>query len=283
MSLARLGFLLAVAASAPAPVPAQTPAAPQIIAIRAGRLVDVERGEVRRDQLILIRGERITAVQPAPPSPPAGARVIDLSPLHASLPGLIDCHTHLIGDAHRRRRAAPARALRGPGGVQRRAERAEHAAGGIHHGAGRRDLPRLRGRRAARRDQRRHRDRAPDGGGRRVRDRHQRRGRAGRGGARRAPCPPAYRFGVANSAWTRSASGSGRSSTAAPTSSRSSPPGRCSPRAPSRASPSTPRRRSVRRWSRRRSTAPSSPRTPTAPKGSSARCARACARSSTAR
>jgi len=71
---------------------------PALIAIRAGRLVDVESGEVRRDQVVLVRGDRITAVQPATAKLPAGAKVIDLS--HATvLPGLIDCHTHLIGDA----------------------------------------------------------------------------------------------------------------------------------------------------------------------------------------
>jgi hypothetical protein len=31
----------------------------------AGCLVDVERGEVRRDQVALVRGDRITAIQPA--------------------------------------------------------------------------------------------------------------------------------------------------------------------------------------------------------------------------
>ncbi len=100
MSLARLGFLLAVVALRPASAPAQAPAAPaatQVIAIRAGRLVDVERGEVRRDQLILVQGDRITAIQPGSTRPPAGARVIDLS-RYSVLPGLIDCHAHMIGD-----------------------------------------------------------------------------------------------------------------------------------------------------------------------------------------
>jgi imidazolonepropionase-like amidohydrolase len=68
-----------------------------VLAIRAGRLVDVERGEVRRDQLIVVQGERITAVQPGSTRPPAGARVIDLS-RYSVLPGLIDCHAHMIGD-----------------------------------------------------------------------------------------------------------------------------------------------------------------------------------------
>jgi imidazolonepropionase-like amidohydrolase len=69
-----------------------------VTAIRAGRLVDVEQGEVRRDQLLLVRDDRIEAIRPGTDKVPAGARVVDLSH-YTVLPGLIDCHTHLIGDA----------------------------------------------------------------------------------------------------------------------------------------------------------------------------------------
>ena len=94
----RLGAVTFLATLAmPAPARAQA-AGGALVAIRAGRLVDVDKGEVRRDQVILVRGDRIEAVQPAAGRIPAGARIIDLS-RYTVLPGLIDCHTHLIGDA----------------------------------------------------------------------------------------------------------------------------------------------------------------------------------------
>jgi imidazolonepropionase-like amidohydrolase len=90
--LAISALAAALAGSVARPLPAQ-----QVIAIRAGRLVDVDRGEVRRDQVILIKDDRIQAIQPGSAKLPAGARIIDLSRATV-VPGLIDCHAHLVGD-----------------------------------------------------------------------------------------------------------------------------------------------------------------------------------------
>src|SRR5882724_5506674 len=63
------------------------------IAIRAGRLLDVESGRVSTDQVILVRDGHIQAVGPNLKAP-QNASLIDLS-TQTVLPGLIDCHTHL--------------------------------------------------------------------------------------------------------------------------------------------------------------------------------------------
>src|SRR5471030_44519 len=73
---------------------------PKVVAIRAGKLVDVVAGTVFKDQTIIITGERITSVGPsASAKVPAGAQLIDLSS-QTVLPGLIDMHTHLTGDPY---------------------------------------------------------------------------------------------------------------------------------------------------------------------------------------
>jgi imidazolonepropionase-like amidohydrolase len=70
----------------------------KVLAIRAGKLVDVAAGTVLADQTIIVTGERITSVGPtAAARVPAGAELIDLSD-QTVLPGLIDMHTHLTAD-----------------------------------------------------------------------------------------------------------------------------------------------------------------------------------------
>jgi imidazolonepropionase-like amidohydrolase len=76
--------------------PFSSPDSSAVTAIRAGWLVDVEAGKVLRDQLIIVRGDRIASVEAAPGHIPARAKMIDLS-RYTVTPGLIDCHTHLIG------------------------------------------------------------------------------------------------------------------------------------------------------------------------------------------
>jgi imidazolonepropionase-like amidohydrolase len=82
--------IIAVCADRPQ---AQAQAQPSnTVAIRAGRLIDPETGTSAANQIILVQGERITAVG-ADVTIPQGAQVIDLSKLTV-LPGLVDAHTH---------------------------------------------------------------------------------------------------------------------------------------------------------------------------------------------
>ena len=67
----------------------------QITAIRAGRLLDPERGSVTANQVILVENGRFTRVGTAAEVPiPSGAQTIDLSGLTV-MPGLVDAHNHL--------------------------------------------------------------------------------------------------------------------------------------------------------------------------------------------
>src|SRR5262245_50888407 len=74
----------------------QCPPAPRTIAIRAGRLFDSRAGALLTRQVVVIRGDHITAVGPETGvAIPADAQVVDLGQATV-LPGLIDAHTHMF-------------------------------------------------------------------------------------------------------------------------------------------------------------------------------------------
>jgi imidazolonepropionase-like amidohydrolase len=63
----------------------------EVVALRAARMLDVERGTIVADPVVVVEGERIRSVGREVPE---GARVVDLGDV-TLLPGLIDMHTHL--------------------------------------------------------------------------------------------------------------------------------------------------------------------------------------------
>jgi imidazolonepropionase-like amidohydrolase len=72
------------------------PPAPREVAVRAGHMFDSKTGQMLSSQVVLLNGERITAVGPeSQVKIPAGTQVIDLSRATV-LPGLIDGHTHMF-------------------------------------------------------------------------------------------------------------------------------------------------------------------------------------------
>jgi imidazolonepropionase-like amidohydrolase len=94
--------VIALAAILAVQQPAQSSAAPSVpspaaavVAIRAGTLIDGTGAPPIRNAVIVIQGDRITAVG-ANVAIPAGATVVDLSS-ETVLPGFIDAHVHLGG------------------------------------------------------------------------------------------------------------------------------------------------------------------------------------------
>jgi imidazolonepropionase-like amidohydrolase len=80
-----------LAAAMLAAAPSSAPPARK--AVRAAAMLDVVAGRIVENPVVLIEGERITAVGPGL-TIPRGAEVFDLGDV-TILPGLIDCHTHV--------------------------------------------------------------------------------------------------------------------------------------------------------------------------------------------
>jgi imidazolonepropionase-like amidohydrolase len=73
------------------------PLAAEPAVVRAGKLIDVEKGVVLNDQAILVEAGRIVSVQPYRSGLADKARLLDWSAYTVS-PGFMDMHTHLAGD-----------------------------------------------------------------------------------------------------------------------------------------------------------------------------------------
>jgi imidazolonepropionase-like amidohydrolase len=65
--------------------------------IRPGSLLDVVTGELLAERAVVVEADRIVQVTGAGDAPAEGPAVVDL-PDHTLLPGLIDCHSHLVGE-----------------------------------------------------------------------------------------------------------------------------------------------------------------------------------------
>src|ERR1700688_2334386 len=70
-----------------------SPSFAQVLALRAGTIVDPARGSSAKDQVVLVEHGKILRIGPRVEIPP-GAEIVDLSKEWVT-PGLMDAHTHM--------------------------------------------------------------------------------------------------------------------------------------------------------------------------------------------
>jgi imidazolonepropionase-like amidohydrolase len=70
-------------------------AQPKTIAVKCGKMLDVRSGQMLSNQVILIKGNMIESIVPIGSFKQHTDSIIDLSAYYV-LPGLIDCHTHVL-------------------------------------------------------------------------------------------------------------------------------------------------------------------------------------------
>jgi imidazolonepropionase-like amidohydrolase len=87
-------LILSAAAALNLPAFAQKEEAPRTTIIKAGRFFDSERGAFLENRYITIQKNRVVSVE-ASLKAPKDAKIVDLGK-YTVLPGLIDCHTHLL-------------------------------------------------------------------------------------------------------------------------------------------------------------------------------------------
>jgi len=76
------------------------------VVVRAGKLVDVDNARVLVDQAVTIVDGKVASVAPFTASDNEGAVLVDWS-AYTVVPGLMDMHSHLIGDLEQADEAAP--------------------------------------------------------------------------------------------------------------------------------------------------------------------------------
>jgi imidazolonepropionase-like amidohydrolase len=103
VSAVLLALLLSAQAQTTSPS-ADGKAAPTL-AILAGRLIDVRTGHVSTNSYIVVEKDRISRIDT---TAPAGVKIIDLSK-YTVVPGLIDCHAHVLGNPKDQSSASPLR------------------------------------------------------------------------------------------------------------------------------------------------------------------------------